>query len=98
MLGEKLAEHRSTVWLVNTGWTGGAFGEGQRMPIDATRQMLRSKDPATVNLALDMLVEMAADARANPEQAAFTRTLIPEVIAVVKDGEARWRPGRWGCW
>jgi phosphoenolpyruvate carboxykinase (ATP) len=29
------------VWLVNTGWTGGPFGEGQRMPIEATRTMLR---------------------------------------------------------
>jgi len=41
MLGEKLDEHRSKVWLVNTGWTGGPFGEGRRMPIDATRTMLR---------------------------------------------------------
>ncbi|HZS24742.1 MAG TPA: phosphoenolpyruvate carboxykinase (ATP) [Gaiellaceae bacterium] len=40
MLGEKLDEHRSTVWLVNTGWTGGPFGEGSRMPIAATRTML----------------------------------------------------------
>ena len=30
------------VWLVNTGWTGGPFGEGQRMPIQATRTMLRA--------------------------------------------------------
>jgi phosphoenolpyruvate carboxykinase (ATP) len=42
MLGRKLDEHGSTVWLVNTGWTGGPFGEGQRMPIQATRSMLRA--------------------------------------------------------
>jgi len=42
MLGEKLDEHGSTVWLVNTGWTGGPFGEGERMPIQATRSMLRA--------------------------------------------------------
>jgi phosphoenolpyruvate carboxykinase (ATP) len=42
MLGEKLDEHGATVWLVNTGWTGGPFGEGQRMPIQATRTMLRA--------------------------------------------------------
>src|SRR5260370_1126159 len=29
MLGAKLDEHAATVWLVNTGWTGGPFGEGQ---------------------------------------------------------------------
>jgi phosphoenolpyruvate carboxykinase (ATP) len=42
MLGEKLDRHGSAVWLVNTGWTGGPFGEGSRMPIEATRAMLRA--------------------------------------------------------
>jgi phosphoenolpyruvate carboxykinase (ATP) len=40
MLGSKLDEHAAEVWLVNTGWTGGPFGEGERMPIAATRAML----------------------------------------------------------
>jgi phosphoenolpyruvate carboxykinase (ATP) len=42
MLGEKLDEHGSDVWLVNTGWTGGPFGEGERMPIAATRSLLEA--------------------------------------------------------
>jgi phosphoenolpyruvate carboxykinase (ATP) len=43
MLGEKLREHpHVTVWLVNTGWTGGPFGEGERMPIQATRALLHA--------------------------------------------------------
>ena len=43
MLGDKLEEHpHASVWLVNTGWTGGPFGEGSRMPIQATRTMLRA--------------------------------------------------------
>lgn len=43
MLGEKLTEHPdATVWLVNTGWTGGPFGEGHRMPIAATRALLHA--------------------------------------------------------
>jgi phosphoenolpyruvate carboxykinase (ATP) len=42
MLGEKLDEHGSRVWLVNTGWTGGPFGVGSRMPIEATRTMLHA--------------------------------------------------------
>jgi phosphoenolpyruvate carboxykinase (ATP) len=42
MLGEKLDEHDASVWLVNTGWTGGPFGEGKRMPIAETRAMLRA--------------------------------------------------------
>jgi phosphoenolpyruvate carboxykinase (ATP) len=40
MLDRKLEEHGSSVWLLNTGWTGGPFGEGTRMPIHATRTML----------------------------------------------------------
>ena len=40
MLGERLDRHAATVWLVNTGWTGGPHGEGHRMPIDATRALL----------------------------------------------------------
>ena len=41
MLGDKLDAHSDvSVWLVNTGWTGGPFGEGRRMPIAATRTLL----------------------------------------------------------
>jgi phosphoenolpyruvate carboxykinase (ATP) len=42
-LGEKLAEHKPNVWLINTGWTGGPsepIGDGHRMPIQATRALL----------------------------------------------------------
>jgi phosphoenolpyruvate carboxykinase (ATP) len=42
LLGERLERHGSTVWLVNTGWTGGPHGEGRRMPIDDTRAMLHA--------------------------------------------------------
>jgi phosphoenolpyruvate carboxykinase (ATP) len=43
MLGDKLEEHpHASVWLVSTGWTGGPYGEGERMPIKATRTMLRA--------------------------------------------------------
>jgi phosphoenolpyruvate carboxykinase (ATP) len=41
MLGDRLEAHSDvSVWLVNTGWTGGPFGEGRRMPIAATRTLL----------------------------------------------------------
>jgi phosphoenolpyruvate carboxykinase (ATP) len=40
LLGEKLEQHGSKVWLVNTGWTGGPYGAGQRMKLNYTRRMV----------------------------------------------------------
>jgi phosphoenolpyruvate carboxykinase (ATP) len=40
MLGERIAEHKVRVWLVNTGWTGGPYGVGSRMKISYTRAMI----------------------------------------------------------
>ena len=41
LLQAKIAKHGATCWLVNTGWTGGAYGIGRRMPINATRALLQ---------------------------------------------------------
>ena len=40
LLQAKIAKHGAVCWLVNTGWTGGAYGQGHRMPIKATRLLL----------------------------------------------------------
>ncbi len=40
LLGEKIARHRTRVWLLNTGWTGGPYGKGKRIPLASTRGML----------------------------------------------------------
>ena len=42
LLQKLIAEHSVKCWLVNTGWTGGPYGKGERMPIDATRKLLSS--------------------------------------------------------
>ena len=40
MLGERLRESKAEVWLVNTGWSGGGYGVGNRMKLWYTRAML----------------------------------------------------------
>ncbi len=42
MLGKLLEEHNAQVWLVNTGWSGGAYGVGKRMKLAHTRAMVRA--------------------------------------------------------
>jgi len=40
LLGERIAKHEVSCWLVNTGWTGGAYGTGTRMKLALTRAMV----------------------------------------------------------
>lgn len=42
MLGRKIREQQVSCWLINTGWSGGPYGVGERMDIDATRAMLNA--------------------------------------------------------
>jgi phosphoenolpyruvate carboxykinase (ATP) len=51
LLGEKLRKYKTSVWLINTGWTGGPYGIGQRMDIPYTRAMIS----AALNGDLDNL-------------------------------------------
>ena len=49
LLGEKLKKNKVNVWLVNTGWSGGAYGTGSRMKLSHTRAMIT----AAINGELD---------------------------------------------
>ena len=42
LLGDKVAFHKVNCWLVNTGWSGGGYGTGERMPINVSRTLLRA--------------------------------------------------------
>jgi len=56
MLGKLIDEHGSHVWLVNTGWTGGAYGVGSRMKLAHTRAMVQDLldgDLAKAELEID---------------------------------------------
>ncbi|MBV6644578.1 MAG: phosphoenolpyruvate carboxykinase (ATP) [Cyclobacteriaceae bacterium] len=40
MLGQKMQEHDANIWLINTGWTGGPYGVGERISLKYTRAMI----------------------------------------------------------
>jgi phosphoenolpyruvate carboxykinase (ATP) len=42
MLGDRVNRYGANCWLVNTGWSGGAYGVGKRMAIQHTRGLLRA--------------------------------------------------------
>jgi phosphoenolpyruvate carboxykinase (ATP) len=49
LLKERIAKGGVQCWLVNTGWTGGQYGEGNRMPIKATRALLNAALDGSLN-------------------------------------------------
>lgn len=49
LLADKIRKHNSHVWLVNTGWTGGEYGVGNRMKLSHTRQMLKEAIAGNLN-------------------------------------------------
>jgi phosphoenolpyruvate carboxykinase (ATP) len=66
LLGEKMRRHQANCWLVNTGWVGGPYGIGQRMPLAYTRAML--------NAALDGQLDGAP-----MEPHPFFKVMVPKV-------------------
>tara|TARA_Y100000746_G_scaffold231629_1_gene245967 strand:- start:178 stop:1791 length:1614 start_codon:yes stop_codon:yes gene_type:complete len=42
MLGEKIDQTNANVWMINTGWTGGEYGQGERISLEYTRSMISS--------------------------------------------------------
>ena len=81
MLGEKLDRHGASVWLVNTGWTGGPFGVGHRMPIAATRGLLH----AALAGALD-----GVEYRVDPVFGFEVPVSVPGVDPTLLDPRATW--------
>ena len=84
LLQEKIAKFGVTCWLVNTGWTGGAFGTGSRMPIKATRGLL--------NAALDGSLKDVAF-RKDPNFGFDVPVDVPGVDAKLLDPRSTWSDG-----
>ncbi len=81
LLQEKIARHGATCWLVNTGWTGGAYGTGRRMPIKATRALLTA--------ALDGSLTAGAFRR-DPNFGFDVPVSVPGIDTVLLDPRATW--------
>jgi phosphoenolpyruvate carboxykinase (ATP) len=81
LLKERIAKGGVTCWLVNTGWTGGKYGVGRRMPIKATRALL--------NAALDGSLNHA-DFRTDPNFGFEVPTAVSGVDSAILDPRATW--------
>ncbi|MDF0542316.1 phosphoenolpyruvate carboxykinase [Sphingobium sp. H39-3-25] len=81
LLKERIAKGGVTCWLVNTGWTGGKFGIGSRMPIKVTRALL--------NAALDGSLN-SADFRADPNFGFEVPVAVPGVDSKILDPRQTW--------
>jgi len=81
LLRELIAEHKVDCWLVNTGWTGGAYGTGKRMPIKATRALLAA--------ALDGSLK-DAEFRTDPNFGFEVPVLVSGVEASILDPRETW--------
>ena len=81
LLGEKIATHNAKCWLVNTGWSGGAFGTGQRIKISHTRSML--------NAALTGKLERI-EARPDPNFGVLVPQGCPEVPLEILNPRNTW--------
>jgi phosphoenolpyruvate carboxykinase (ATP) len=84
MLGRRIQEHDVSVWLVNTGWSGGPYGVGSRMPIKATRAIVR----AALSGELD-----AAPTRTDPIFGFQVPTEAPGVDSALLDPRGTWEDG-----
>ena len=84
LLRERIAGSGATCWLVNTGWTGGAYGEGQRMPIKATRALLTA--------ALDGSLD-GAEMRMDPNFGFQVPVSVPGVDDALLDPRSTWADG-----
>jgi phosphoenolpyruvate carboxykinase (ATP) len=51
LLAQKIQQHGASVWLVNTGWSGGSFGDGKRMKLAHTRAIIDAIHAGTLREA-----------------------------------------------
>ncbi|ETX30879.1 phosphoenolpyruvate carboxykinase [Roseivivax isoporae] len=107
LLREKIAKHGATCWLVNTGWTGGAYGQGSRMPIRATRSLLTAaldgslsnaqfrKDPNfgfEVPVRVEGVAELLLDPRRTWDDKAAYDAQAAKLVQMFADNFAQYAP------
>lgn len=85
LLRSLIAEHEVDCWLVNTGWTGGAYGTGTRMPIRVTRALLSA--------ALDGTLR-DAEFRTDPNFGFSVPVSVKGIDGGLLDPQSTWADGR----
>ena len=81
LLRALIAKHGVDCWLVNTGWTGGAYGIGSRMPIKATRALLAAALDGSLN---------NTEFRKDPNFGFMVPTSVDGVDASILDPRSTW--------
>ena len=84
LLAERIRKSGATCWLVNTGWTGGPFGTGSRMPIKATRALLAAALDGSLN---------GVEFRCDPNFGFEVPVSVPGVDDKLLDPRATWADG-----
>jgi len=85
LLRDLIAEHGVDCWLVNTGWTGGAYGTGSRMPIKATRRLLKAALSGELN---------GVEYRTDPNFGFAVPVAVEGVDSAILDPRSTWADGQ----
>ena len=81
MLADRIAEHGTKVWLLNTGWSGGGYGVGSRFPLAHTRAMVH----AILDGSLDNVL-----CQTHPIFGLLTPEAVPGVPTELLDPRSTW--------
>lgn len=82
LLGKKLDEHGAEVYLINTGWSGGAYGEGARMDIMLTRAMVAAAIEGKLK-------------KVQYRQDPIFKVMVPKTCSGVRDAKVLWPRNTW---
>jgi phosphoenolpyruvate carboxykinase (ATP) len=82
LLGSRIESHHVAVWLINTGWIGGPYGEGERIKLALTRAMVRAVLSGKLN---------DAETQLDPIFGLHIPVTVPDVPAEILNPRNTWK-------